>query len=156
MNNSIHLDMKDLYELIDISFQNNQSVIFKVRGMSMFPLLRDQRDSVKLEKITKEPKRKDIILYKRDNGQYVLHRIIKEKDGLYTLVGDNQSYKEYPIRKDQVLGIVTSIIRKGKEIDFNKSKKYKLYTFIWCFSLFFRKIILKIIHTFNKNSYLHE
>ena len=70
MNNSIHLDMKDLYELIDISFQNNQSVIFKVRGMSMFPLLRDQRDSVKLEKITKEPKRKDIILYKRDNGQY--------------------------------------------------------------------------------------
>lgn len=153
---NIYVEMKDLYELIDISFKNNQSVIFKVRGMSMFPLLRDKRDSVKLEKITTPPKRKDIILYKRDNGQFVLHRIIKEKDGLYTLLGDNQSYKEYPIRLDQVLGVVTSIVRKGKEIDLKKSKKYKLYSFFWCFNIFIRKVILKIIHTFNKNSYLHE
>ena len=153
---SIYVEMKDLYELIDISFKNNQSVIFKVRGMSMFPLLRDKRDSVKLEKITTPPKRKDIILYKRDNGQFVLHRIIKEKDGLYTLLGDNQSYKEYLIRLDQVLGVVTSIVRKGKEIDLKKSKKYKLYSFFWCFNIFIRKVILKIIHPFNKNSYLHE
>ena len=46
----------------------------------MFPLLKDNRDSFKLEKITSKPKKKDIVLYKRDNGQYVLHRIIKEKD----------------------------------------------------------------------------
>lgn len=153
---TIHLDMKDLYTLIDVSFQNNQSVIFKVKGMSMFPLLRDQRDSVKLEKITTLPKRKDIILYKRDTGQYVLHRIIKEKNGLYTLVGDNQAYKEYPIRQDQVLGIVTSIIRKGKVINLSKSKRYKLYSSFWCCNLFIRRVILKIMHTVNKNSYLHE
>ena len=87
---NIKLDMKDIYEIIDIAFQNNQSIILKVRGMSMFPLLKDKRDSFKLEKIKDAPKRKDIVLYKRDNGQFVLHRIIKEKDGLYTIVGDNQ------------------------------------------------------------------
>lgn len=153
---NIYLDMKDIYEIIDIAFKNNQSVILKVRGMSMFPLLRDKRDSVRLEKITNSPKRKDIILYKRDSGQFVLHRIVKEKDGLYTLVGDNQHSKEYPIRKDQVLGVVTSIIRKGKEINLSKSKKYKIYSSLWCFNLFIRRVILKIIHTFNKSSYLHE
>ena len=76
--NNIKLDMSDIYEIIDIAFKNNQSIILKVRGMSMFPLLKDNRDSFKLEKITSKPKRKDIVLYKRDNGQYVLHRIIKE------------------------------------------------------------------------------
>lgn len=153
---SILLDMKDLYEIIDIAFQNNQSAVFRVKGMSMFPLLRDQRDSVTLEKITKDPKRKDIILYKRDNGQFVLHRIIKVKDGIYTLVGDNQHVLEYPIRRDQILGVVTSIIRKGKTIDLKTSKKYKLYSFFWCSNLFMRRVILKIIHTVNKNSYLHN
>ena len=153
---SILLDMKDVYEIIKIAFDNNQPAIFKVRGMSMFPLLRDQRDSVKLELIKEDPKKRDIILYKRDNGQFVLHRIIKVKDGIYTLVGDNQHVKEYPIRRDQILGVVTSIVRKGKEIDLNKSFFYKMYSFFWCFNLFIRRVILKIIHTVNKNSYLHE
>ena len=153
---NIKLDMKDIYEIIDIAFQNNQSIILKVRGMSMFPLLKDKRDSFKLEKIKDAPKSKDIVLYKRDNGQFVLHRIIKEKDGLYTIVGDNQHVKEYPIRLDQILGVVTSVIRKDKEIVLAKSMKYKIYSSLWCFNLFIRRVVLKIIHTFNKDSYLHE
>ena len=153
---NIKLDMKDIYEIIDIAFQNNQSIILKVRGMSMFPLLKDKRDSFKLEKITSKPKRKDIVLYKRDNGQFVLHRIIKEKDGLYTMFGDNQHVKEYPIRLDQILGVVTSIVRKDKEIVLVKSKKYKIYSSLWCFNLFIRRVVLKLIHMFNKDSYLHE
>ena len=39
--NNIKLDMSDIYEIIDIAFENNQSIILKVRGMSMFPLLKD-------------------------------------------------------------------------------------------------------------------
>ena len=154
--NNIKLDMSDIYEIIDIAFKNNQSIILKVRGMSMFPLLKDNRDSFKLEKITSKPKRKDIVLYKRDNGQYVLHRIIKKKDNLYTIVGDNQHVKEYPIRLDQILGVVSEVIRKDKVINLKTSKKYKIYSSLWCFNLFIRRVILKIMHTVNKNSYLHE
>ena len=36
------------------------------------------------------------------------------------------------------------------------SKKYKIYSSLWCFNLFIRRVILKIMHTVNKNSYLHE
>ena len=153
---NILLDMKDIYEIIKIAFDNNQSAVFKVRGMSMFPLLRDRRDSVRLEKITSAPKKRDIILYKRDNGQFVLHRIVKVKNNLYTLVGDNQGIKEYPIREDQILGVVSSIIRKGKEIDLKKSKMYKIYSVLWCSNIFIRRVILKIMHTLNKNTYMFE
>ena len=154
--NNIKLDMSDIYEIIDIAFKNNQSIILKVRGMSMFPLLKDNRDSFKLEKIISKPKRKDIVLYKRDNGQYVLHRIIKEKDNLYTIVGDNQHVKEYPIRLDQILGVVSEVITKDKVINLKTSKKYKINSSLWCFILFIRSVILKIMHTVNKKSYLHE
>ena len=153
---NILLDMKDIYEIIKIAFENNQTAIFKVRGMSMFPLLRDRRDSVTLKKIDEAPKNRDIILYKRDSGQFVLHRIVKVENGVYTLVGDNQSQLEYPIRLDQILGVVVSINRKGKEIDLSKSKFYKVYSYLWCFNIFIRRVILKIIHTVNKNSYLHN
>ena len=47
--NNIKLDMSDIYEIIDIAFKNNQSIILKVRGMSMFPLLKDNRYSFNLE-----------------------------------------------------------------------------------------------------------
>ena len=52
-------------------------------------------------------KKRDIILYKRDSGQYVLHRIVKVKDNTFTLVGDNQHELEHGIRLDQILAIVT-------------------------------------------------
>lgn len=146
----IELDMKDLYGLIETSFAHDQSVIFKVKGTSMFPLLKDRRDSVKLEKIKSLPKKRDIVLYKRDNGQFVLHRIIKVKDEIFTMCGDNQHIKERNIRRDQILGIVTSIIRKDKEIDLSKSKKYRFYSYVWCLNLFIRRIMLKIIRIFSK------
>ena len=146
----IELDMKDLYVLIEESFKNNQSVIFKIRGTSMFPLLKDQKDSVKLEKIKTTPSKRDIVLYKRDNGQFVLHRIIKVKKGLFTMCGDNQYKKEKNIKEEQILGIVTSIIKNDKEIILSKSKKYRLYSWFWCLNLFVRRVILKIIRIFSK------
>ena len=69
---------------------------------------------------------------------------------------DNQHVKEYPIRLDQILGVVTEIIRKDKVINLKTSKKYKLYSLLWCSNLFIRRIVLKIMHTVNKDSYLHE
>lgn len=111
----------------------------------MFPLLRNQKDSVRLNPITEELKKKDIVLYRRKNGAYVLHRIIKIKDGIYSMVGDNQRVIETPIYRDQILAIVTHLIKDDKEIDVKKNKKYRFYTWFWCLSLFMRACILKVI-----------
>jgi hypothetical protein len=45
------------------------------------------------------PKKYDVIFYRRENGQYVLHRIIKIKKDGYVCRGDNQTAKEYPVSR---------------------------------------------------------
>ena len=75
----------------------------------------------------------DAILYRRDNGRYVLHRILAVCPDSYVLRGDNCLRKEYGIREDQVLGVLTDVIRKGKKMDVN-SPSYRLAVRLWCWS----------------------
>ena len=62
-------------------------------------------------------RRGDMLLYQRSSGQYVLHRVWKaEKDGTFTMVGDAQTELEHGIREEQIIAIVTSVVRKGKSM----------------------------------------
>ena len=56
-------------------------------GVSMLPLLRPNRDVVILENNLK-PEIYDVVLYKRDNGKYILHRIIDVDSNGYVMCGD--------------------------------------------------------------------
>jgi len=142
---SVEVNNEAIFKVMEIAFQNNQTFVFKIKGTSMFPFLKNQKDSVRLAPITNELKKRDIVLYRRSNGAYVLHRIIKIKDNVYSMVGDNQRAIETPIYRDQILGIVTHLIKGEKEIDVKKNKKYRFFSWCWCLSLFVRACILKII-----------
>ena len=141
----IEVNNHEIFKVMHIAFENNQTFILRVRGTSMFPLLKDKKDSVRLSKIEGELKKRDIVLYRRTNGLYVMHRIIRIKDGVYSMVGDNQRIIETPIYRDQILAIATHIIKNDKEVEIKKSKKYRLFAWFWCLSLFMRACILKII-----------
>lgn len=91
-----------------------ESVPLVISGSSMAPFLVHRRDTVFLSRIRGPLKRGDMILYRRSNGYYVLHRIYKAENGYYTLVGDAQTALERGIRPDQILAQVTSVRRKGK------------------------------------------
>lgn len=116
--------------LIEEAFSNNQKFKMPVNGVSMLPFL-NKTHYVVLDK-PNNLKRNDMILYKRENGQYVLHRIFRVKKDHFQLIGDNQFYREYPIYENQVIGKVVSVI-KGNKVDNLNSFKYKLYLFIWQF-----------------------
>lgn len=85
-----------------------------VSGSSMTPFLAPGRDTVHLAKITGPLRRGNLVLYRRDSGAYVLHRIYACGDGVYTMVGDRQTRLEFGIRRDQILAIAVSAMRKGK------------------------------------------
>ena len=86
-----------------------------ISGNSMTPFLVHGRDTVYLSRLERPARRGDMLLYQRTNGQYVLHRVWKaEKDGTFTIVGDAQTELEPGIREDQIIAIVTSVVRKGK------------------------------------------
>ena len=88
-----------------------------VSGRSMTPFLIDGRDTVYLSRLERPARRGDILLYQRASGQYVLHRVWKvEKDGTFTMVGDAQTELEPGIREDQIIAIVTLVLRKGKPV----------------------------------------
>lgn len=85
-----------------------------ISGSSMTPFLVHGRDTVYLTKVQRPLKKGDMILYRRDNGSYILHRIFKATPNSFTLVGDAQTTLEYGIRQDQVLALVCAVQRKGK------------------------------------------
>ncbi|MBE7020288.1 MAG: helix-turn-helix transcriptional regulator [Ruminococcaceae bacterium] len=142
MNNRIFKPTRELIPFITEMIRNNKKVQLTVTGNSMFPLLTHLRDSVTV-KGSDNYKKYDIILYVRNNGDLILHRIVKVKKGIYYLCGDNQTVIEYPIYKDQIIGKVVSVKRKDKDFDINNII-YCLYSFFWCLNVKIRKPALRI------------
>lgn len=102
--------MEQLPELLE----KTQAVPLVISGNSMAPFLIHGRDTVYLSRVTRSLKRGDMILYRRDCGAYVLHRICRCRGNTYSLVGDGQYLIESGIRNRQVLAVVTAVRRKGK------------------------------------------
>ena len=106
--------------------ERSGKLVYTTVGVSMNPLIKQDRDLSIIEKPKGRLKKFDVALYKRANGQYVLHRVVKVLEDGYVILGDNCCSKEYNIKESQILGVLTSLVRNGKEIDLN-SFGYKLY-----------------------------
>ena len=112
---------------------------FLPRGISMLPMIRQGRDTVELSPLPEgKLKKYDLPLYQRDDGQYVLHRIVKVGEH-YTCVGDNQFELEYPVRHDQLIAIVTAFTRNGKRMEVT-AWHHRLYCRFWHLSRPVRKV----------------
>lgn len=120
MNNN--LNFRDIIE-------SKGFLVSTIVGISMYPLLRQRKDSVHLVKIDKPLKKNDVILYQRDSGQYVLHRLIKIKNGKYIFCGDNQWQKEYGITDRHIIALMEGYYRKEKYHSV-KCFGFKVYTFV--------------------------
>ena len=85
------------------------------RGISMLPLLRQHKDLFTIEKRQGRYKKYDVVLYKRPPKSYVLHRVVEVRERDYVILGDNCLNKEYGICDEDILGVMTSFVRGGKE-----------------------------------------
>lgn len=102
-------------------------LVYSTQGISMRPMLVEGRDNVVIKKIDRKPVPNDVVFYKRDNGPYLLHRLIKvTKDG-YIIRGDNCYANEYDIKDRHIFGILEGYYKKDKYIDCKKSLGYKIY-----------------------------
>lgn len=102
-----------LMERILLLLEDTEQVPMVISGSSMSPFLIHGRDTVYFSKISAPLKRGDIILYRRDSGAYVVHRICRVKKDSFHLIGDAQTEIEKGIRPEQALAIVTAVRRKG-------------------------------------------
>lgn len=142
-NNKKTISLSELYPIIQEQLESNGTVQMPITGTSMIPLLVWGRDSVELRKCENAQKG-DIIFYRRDDGHFVLHRIIGKNENGFILCGDNQWVKEYGIEDRHIIGVVKAITRNGKNFSVD-NKFYQLYSKIWTSILPLRRYFLFII-----------
>ncbi len=124
--------MKDLVPLFRERLSAGQTVRFSPRGISMLPMLRQGIDDVVLSPLPAKLKKYDLPLYQRDDGHFVLHRVVRVGE-TYTCIGDNQFELEPGLRHDQMIAVVTAFYRDGKYHSVSELG-YRIYCRVWHFS----------------------
>ncbi len=120
-------------------------LVYSSVGDSMLPLIRQGRDLLVIERPDGRLKKYDVPLYRRDSGQYVLHRVLKVRENDYVICGDNRWAKEYGVTDRQILGVLTAVIRDGKEVPVT-DRRYRLYVRVWCGLFPLRAFALRGLH----------
>lgn len=118
--------MHEMAPLIEEILAESGEVSFVSAGVSMMPTIRDRKDVVTLVRPEGKLKKGDVPFYRRDNGQYILHRIIYVNNDTYVTRGDNQWENEYNVRDDQIIGVLYSFDRDGKTYKVTDAG-YKIY-----------------------------
>lgn len=103
-------------------------LVYRTKGVSMEPMLRQNRDLITVGVPSARLKRFDVALYKR-NGSNVLHRVIRVRDGYYLIRGDN-TFRMETVPFENVYGVLTAFCRKGKDCSVN-GRGYRAYVRFW-------------------------
>jgi len=143
------LSTKELMPLVKDLLVTAERVRFTVKGNSMYPILRGNRDEVEVAKCDSIGKY-DIVLYKRNDGTYVLHRVLKKDKDALSIAGDYEQEIEHPVYENQVIAKVCNIIRDGGKVISCDNRFYKLYCILWAFALRNRRSIIKILRKLRK------
>ncbi len=85
------------------------------QGVSMQPTIIGGRDIMKLGRLD-TPEKHDIVLYRRESGEYVLHRIVGRDEDGYILCGDSQITLERGVKREMMIAKLVAVERGGKEI----------------------------------------
>lgn len=103
-------------------------LVYKIRGVSMRPLLRQDRDLVVIRPPASRLEKNDVALYRRGE-KYVLHRVIEVTDDGYLIRGDN-TFSPERVPDAAVIGVMTGFNRGGREHD-TAERTYRAYVRLW-------------------------
>ena len=110
---------------IEEILKNDGVYVSTTSGVSMYPMLRDRRDTIVVTPTQARLKKYDVALYRRGDS-YVLHRVIKVLPDSYVIRGDNCALKEY-VPNSSVLGKLTEVWRADKKLNM-QCASYKAYS----------------------------
>ncbi len=123
--------------------EKGMEVKIKPQGLSMLPFIMGDRDDVILKNIARPLKKGDIVLYRRANGGYVLHRVHHVEGSNLYMMGDSQDFIEGPVFTGQCVALVETYYKKGVLKDNTKLGMRVKYT-IWMWLRPFRWKLIKL------------
>jgi len=125
----VNVRLEELLPIMTECLEAGHSYTFTPRGISMLPMLKGGRDTVTLSPIRGELRKYDLPLYRRPDGKFILHRIVKTGT-TYTCVGDNQFIPEEGVERSWLIAVVTAFRRNGKEYRCDQLS-YRIYCVLW-------------------------
>lgn len=133
---------------IERSLKAGRKVTIPMRGVSMLPLLREERDAVCLS--AAEPstlKKGDVVLF-RYHGRHILHRIKSKNGTAYHMQGDGLLGDGERCMEADIIAKVEHVVRRGDGHDAERqistvSLEWRVSSALW---LTFRPILLRIRH----------
>lgn len=106
-------------------------VTIPMRGVSMLPLLREGRDSVRLTPVSRRAVRRgDVVLF-RHGGRYVLHRYRGLRDGLLHIHGDGLLGRGEYCRREDVVAVMTHVVRRSGVAVSVGSLRWRVLSTLW-------------------------
>ncbi len=127
---ALDVDMSSVVPLIREILAVGGTTELTVSGNSMRPLFKHRVSRVRLA-VADTYAPGDVVLYQRDNGAFVLHRILQIKGGLFVMRGDNQYLAETGIRQDQILAAMTAFTRDGVHWHKSGCILHRIYRTFW-------------------------
>ena len=134
------------FSWLEEEIAQGKPVRFRLKGNSMFPLLRNGKDEVILEKCFPENlKPMDVVLF-RYRGGHVLHRIIQRTGNDMLIQGDGSIVAMEQCTVDDVVGKVTGICRPSGKVLSVDSWTWTFPSRLWRISNPLRVLLLRIAH----------
>ena len=127
MSNFSEMSLAEMWPVMEEQINEGKTVKFTPGGNSMLPLIRPGVDSVLIKKAPDRLRKYDLPLYRRKKGGFVLHRVVKAKNGVYVMRGDNQNWLETGVAHEQILAIAVGMYKNGEYISFS-GVKYWIYS----------------------------
>lgn len=133
---------------VESEMAEGHSVRFRLKGQSMFPLLRNECDEVMLCPCKEEELQPmDVVLF-RYQGRHVLHRILQREGDCLYLRGDGSYVAEEKCTIADVVGKVQEVIRpSGTRIPVD-AWRWRIVSRLWCGLGIFRNPCLRVLHKF--------
>lgn len=143
MKETKHLTTECFKDDIIPLIEEGLTVPLMISGGSMEPFLAHKRDTIFIERPVFPLKRGDMAFFHRGNGQIVMHRVYKVRDGSYYFIGDGQRDIEGPVSEENIFGAVKVVERKGKRVD-RRNFIFWFFAHVWIRIVPCRPFIMKI------------
>ena len=119
---------------IESLLAEGESVVIRVKGFSMRPLMRSDRTQVRIAPLTDTERENlrvnDIVLF-RHHGRHILHRIRRIEGDKITLAGDGNYRLWEHCRREDILGIVTDVISRRGGSTSCASLRWRTLSTLW-------------------------
>ena len=119
------------FKWVEAEIAEGHSVQFRLKGLSMSPLIRNGKDIVVLRPCSKEELRPmDVVLFRHGN-KHLLHRIIERQGDKLLIKGDGSFVAKERCTVDDVIGKVQAVVRPSGKMLSVDSMKWKLLSWLW-------------------------